>query len=137
LKTVVLDASFAGAWIIPDESSAEAAKLLRQILEGKTEMAVPALWNYEICNLIRSALRRKRMNEPDASEALDLMYHIPRQTFDHHDSLFRKRLMTLAVRFDLSAYDAAYLELADRLQCPLHTNDKHLRTSANALGLGA
>jgi predicted nucleic acid-binding protein len=137
LKTVVLDASFAGAWIVPDESSAEATKLLRQILEGKAEMAVPTLWNYEICNLIRSALRRNRMNEADASEALDLMYRIPRHTFDHHDSLFRKRLMMLAVRFDLSAYDAAYLELADRLQCQLRTNDKQLRTSAKALGLDA
>lgn len=44
--------------------------------------------------------------------------------------------MALTVRFDLSAYDAAYLELADRLQCPLHTNDQSLRTAAKAIGLG-
>lgn len=136
MKTCVLDASFAGAWIVPDESSAVATKLLRQILEGKVEMAVPALWNYEVCNLIRSALRRKRMLEDDASDALDLIHRIPRQTYDHHEPLFRRRLMALTVRFDLSAYDAAYLELADRLQCPLHTNDQSLRTAAKAIGLG-
>jgi predicted nucleic acid-binding protein len=135
LKTVVVDASFAGAWILPDEASGGAELLLREILEEKTVMAVPELWHYEMGNLLRSAVRRKRLAEADAGTALDLLRRVPRQIFDHRDDLFQRRLMTLAIRFDLSAYDAAYLELADRLQCALVTNDRRLRETAGTLGL--
>jgi predicted nucleic acid-binding protein len=41
----------------------------------------------------------------------------------------------LAERFALSAYDAAYLELAQRHSLPLATLDRDLRTAAAALGL--
>jgi predicted nucleic acid-binding protein len=98
-------------------------------------MAVPELWHYEMGNLLRSAVRRKRLAEADAGTALDLLRRVPRQIFDHRDDLFQRRLMTLAIRFDLSAYDAAYLELADRLQCALVTNDRRLRETAGTLGL--
>jgi predicted nucleic acid-binding protein len=135
LKTVVVDASFAGAWMLPDESSGEAEALLHEILEGTCAMAVPELWDYEMCNLLRSAVRRNRLEEQDADKAMDLLRHVPRQIFDHRDDLFQRRLMTLAVRFDLSAYDASYLELADRLQCALVTNDRRLREVARSLGL--
>jgi predicted nucleic acid-binding protein len=43
--------------------------------------------------------------------------------------------MVLARRFGLSAYDAAYLELADRLQCALLTNDREVQVAAEALGI--
>jgi predicted nucleic acid-binding protein len=41
----------------------------------------------------------------------------------------------LAERFALSAYDAAYLELAQRHRLPLATLDRGLRAAATALGL--
>ena len=41
----------------------------------------------------------------------------------------------LAVRFKLTIYDAAYLELAQRLRLPLATLDKELRTAGRALGI--
>ena len=43
--------------------------------------------------------------------------------------------MGLAERFALSAYDAAYLELAQRRRLPLATLDRDLRAAATALGL--
>ena len=45
-------------------------------------------------------------------------------------------LLALALRFGLSAYDAAYLELALRLQLPLATADGPLRDAALASGVG-
>ena len=44
-------------------------------------------------------------------------------------------MLILSRRFGVSAYDASYLELADRLQCPLLTNDQTLRKAANHLSL--
>jgi len=45
------------------------------------------------------------------------------------------RMMSFATRYSLSAYDAAYLELADRLQCPLLTFDAKLLAAAAQIGL--
>lgn len=43
--------------------------------------------------------------------------------------------MRLSERHRLTLYDAAYLELAQRLQLPLATLDQELRAAANALGI--
>lgn len=45
-------------------------------------------------------------------------------------------ILGLALRFGLSTYDAAYLELALRLQLPLATGDGPLRAAALASGVG-
>jgi predicted nucleic acid-binding protein len=45
------------------------------------------------------------------------------------------RWQDLAVRFGVSAYDAAYLELAERLRSPLYTFDQKLGRAAKVLGL--
>jgi len=44
--------------------------------------------------------------------------------------------LTLADRFNLTLYDASYLELAQRLKLPLATLDADLRSAATALGIG-
>jgi predicted nucleic acid-binding protein len=132
---VVVDASFAGAWILPDESSAQAEVVLREVLSGEEELAVPDLWSYEIANLLLSALRRGRIEERQVFEALRLIDSVPCTFYDAHSPLIRERIGRLAVRYDLSAYDAAYLELTDRLQCKLHTNDDSLNRAARSLGL--
>lgn len=133
--TIVVDASFAGAWILPDEHSGEAQRVLDLILKGREELAVPDLWTYEMLNLLLVGSRRGRIDTVQIEEALQLLDQIPCLFYDPHSELSRIRVARLASRFELSAYDAAYLELADRLQCPLYSFDKRLEQSAQALGL--
>jgi predicted nucleic acid-binding protein len=133
---VVVDASLAGAWILPDEHSEEAESLLGLILEGREELAVPDLWSYEMVNLLLAASRRGRIQPSGLHEALDLLQAIPCSYYDHQSRLARHRTAKLAGRFSLSAYDAAYLELADRLQSPLRSADRALVAAAGHLGLG-
>jgi predicted nucleic acid-binding protein len=45
-------------------------------------------------------------------------------------------LLGLALRHDLTSYDAAYLDLALRLQLPIATQDADLREAALASGVG-
>ena len=47
-----------------------------------------------------------------------------------------REILGLALRFGLSSYDAAYLELALRLQLPIDTGDGPLRAAALASGVG-
>lgn len=131
----VVDASFAGAWILPDESSPLAQRLLKRILSSEVEMCVPRLWIYEASNLLISAERRKRITPAQLTEAHELLDAVPRTTFDHEPLLARERIGNFARTFRLSAYDAAYVELADRLQCALATLDKALSKAAESVTL--
>ena len=135
MKTVIVDASYAGAWVLPDERSDEAEDLLKAAFDGKVALAAPDLWHYEMCNLLAMAVRRGRIGEAQALEGMELLSTMPINFHDHHGNLSRRRMLLLAARFSLSAYDAAYLELADRLQCPLLTNDDALRAAGVQLGL--
>jgi predicted nucleic acid-binding protein len=135
MRPLVVDASVAGAWLLPDEHSGEGEGVLERLLAAEVELAVPALWIYEMTNLLLSALRRGRIDEAGVGAAHRLLDLLPRQSFDHETALARERTTRIALRFDLSAYDAAYLELADRLQCPLETYDGRLAGAARAMGV--
>ncbi len=135
MKQAVADASFCGAWILADESSGKAEYLLSLIVQGKVELVVPSLWHYEMNNLLRSAHKRRRLSEADAREALETLNQVPLTIEDLPEGPAKKRILHLALQFDLSSYDAAYLELADRHKIPLHTADKKLNAAARQLGL--
>lgn len=130
MKRVVIDASYTGAWILPDETSAQAEKILQQVVKGELKLVVPTLWHYEMSNLIAMAQRRKCINTQQAEKAIEILSQIPVETFDHQSLVSKQRIQRLAIQNQLSAYDAAYLELADRLDVPLLTNDKSLANAA-------
>ncbi len=128
-----MDASLAGAWILPDEDSRRAERILSRLLSSDDELCVPHLWLYEVTNLLLSAERRKRITSAQLREAHELIDRVPRTTFDHESILARERIGNFARRFRLSAYDAAYVELADRLQCHLATLDERLAKASDAI----
>lgn len=136
MKQAVADASFCGAWILPDEWSAEADRLLTRTVKGAVQLVVPALWHYEMGNLLRSALRRKRLTAEDMWLGLETVNRVPLAMEDLPGAPARRRILHLALQFDLSFYDASYLELADRLKVPLHTSDACLNAATKQLGLG-
>ena len=133
--TVVVDASYAGPWLLPDEASEDAEEVLASVVAGREELAVPGLWDYELTNLLVIAHRRGRIDEPQIEEGQRLLQEIPKTRYGHDELLSQHRVARFAQRFSLSGYDAAYLELVDRLQCVLHTNDGPLQNAAASLGL--
>ena len=135
MKKVVADASFCGAWILPDESSGAAERLLTRAISGAIELVVPALWHYEMLNLLRSAVRRKRLATAEMDLAVEALERVPMTLEDLPGAPARRRILHLAMQFELSAYDAAYLELADRFKITLQTNDTKLKAAAKQLGL--
>lgn len=135
MKQIVADASLCGAWILADESSGEAERLLARITSGSVQLVVPALWHYEMLNLLRSAVRRKRLAAEDLDLAVETLERVPMTMEDLPGAPARRRILYLAAQFELSAYDAAYLELADRFKIALQTNDAKLKAAAKQLGL--
>lgn len=130
----VVDSSIALAWGLPDETSKEADRFLSRI-SMKGILWVPALWWYEMANALLMAQRRKRLGEAERIRLMELYRRLPIRTDGVLDSDIVWRLQTLAIEYNLSAYDAAYLELAQRKGLGLATVDRSLRGAAQKAGM--
>ena len=99
------------------------------------EVVIPALWYWEVANSALNATRRNRLAE---TEVLDHLRDMRRfQITIDEDSLPHawETTLLLAFRHGLTAYDAAYLELAIRRGLPLATLDGPLAAAARAEGV--
>ncbi len=130
----VLDCSVALAWALPDETSKRADRFLARA-SHEDVFWVPALWWYELTNALTTAQRRRRLVEADVMRLLELYGALPIQTdtFVGRDAAWR--FHSLAKEFALSAYDAAYLELAQRRGLELATLDRQLASAARRAGV--
>jgi predicted nucleic acid-binding protein len=81
------------------------------------------------------AVRRGRIVPEFRRAALTDLALLDVMTDDHTDVHAWGETLHLADRFQLTVYDAAYLELATRRALPLATLDNELATAAKALGL--
>lgn len=129
----VLDASVALAWCFPDESNAFADAVLHRFRDD-TAM-VPAIWPLEVANALVVGVRRSRLTPEQSVHASRLLQELPIDVDASQVSRVFDVTMRLATSYGLSVYDAAYLELAQRLQCPLATVDTRLAAAGKACGL--
>ena len=130
----VIDSSIALAWALPDERSKEAERFLSRV-SIQSVLWVPALWWYEVANALLMAQRRKRLTEAGRIRLMELYRKLPIRTDMMLDSDIMWRFHTLALEYNLSAYDAAYLELAQRRGLGLATVDHHLHGAAQKAGI--
>lgn len=130
----VLDSSVALAWALPDEGSARAERLLAR-LSPASVLWVPALWWYEIANALTMAHRRGRLTPSDFARAVELYGMLPIETDADLNPAAIGHLHVLAREHSLSAYDAAYLELAQRRGTGIATLDRRLSAAARRAGL--
>jgi predicted nucleic acid-binding protein len=130
----VFDASFFGALIIPDEKNPRVDKIHNSI--GKEEVIfVPQLIWYEIANIFKNILRRKRYQFEDVLEFSKLLTE-DRLTCDFETGPnYAEKLLHLCNDYNISSYDAAYLELAERKKAALCTLDENLITAAKKHGV--
>ena len=130
----VLDCSLALAWALPDETSTRADRFLARV-SRESVLWVPALWWYEIANALTTAQRRQRLAGADALRLVELYGMLPIETDGHLNPDTVRRFHTLAQEYTVSAYDAAYLELAQRRRLGLATLDRRLITAARRAGV--
>jgi predicted nucleic acid-binding protein len=128
--SLVVDASFAAAWFLPDEDSQSATVLARRIEEKPG--AVPNLFYHEMRNLLVLAFRRGRLLEDALFFQIGRLKIMPLRDCGGGDDL---QVARLALKHGLTAYDAAYLALALVERLPLATLDKKLAPAADAEGV--
>jgi len=128
----VLDNSVSCGWFLQNQASTYTEAIARRLEDDLA--VVPPLWELELTNVLRAACLRQRVTAQAAQQVLDRIGSLPISV--DREPVRPGEILALALRFGLTSYDAAYLELALRLQLPLATLDGPLRDAAMASGAG-
>jgi predicted nucleic acid-binding protein len=131
----VLDTSISAVWALANESDPLATRILDGWIassESPEAAFVPGLWWFEVRNLLVVNERRKRIVAADSTSFLRVVSTFPIEIDEEPDE---NAIFGLARRNQLSFYDAAYLEVAQRRGIALATLDTALRQAADAAGV--
>jgi predicted nucleic acid-binding protein len=134
MSSYVLDSSFCGAFIMPDEESRKVNLFFESIAEDSV-IYVPNLFWFEISNLLTTAIRRERIKLSDVDGLLELLPQSKFNTDYSVGSNYSKSITILAIACRLTSYDAAYLELAIRKGATLGTLDDDLAKASAGVGV--
>jgi predicted nucleic acid-binding protein len=133
MSPIVLDCSVTISWFIPDEFLKSSLNIRDKISEEGA--IVPTIWSLEIGNVLLVSERRKRITKEQRKTALYILNELPIKT---DELTFKKawfETIEIAEKYNLSLYDACYLELSLRCNYPLATFDKNLKQAAKLAGV--
>ena len=128
----VLDNSVVCGWFLENQATPYTDTIIERLRDDRA--IVPALWELEFTNVLRTTCLRQRLTAEAAQRVLAQIVSLP--IVVDRQPVSPRELLALALRFGLSTYNAAYLELALRLQLPVATGDGPLREAALAAGVG-
>lgn len=134
----VLDASVALRWLMKDGTESDLAYanfVLDQFLDPDIQVHVPSHWPLEITNVMLRSERLALIDDAASEKFLEMIITAPLTIDLQTAEQALDTTLYLARNYRLTPYDAAYLELAQRLECPLATLDKDLRRAAEKAGL--
>jgi len=129
--SIVVDTSVTLAWVFEDEGTPATEELLDRVCEEGG--VVPSLWQYEVSNAVLTAVRRERLDKAAATHLLTLLGQLNLRV--EQAGMDMARVLELAASSGLTAYDAAYLDVAMTLGVPLATLDNRLARAAEAVGV--
>lgn len=128
----VLDTSVVSGWYLENQATAYTESIAERLQVDRG--LLPAIWELELVNVLRTACVRQRITAEAAQRVVAQLRSLPIEV--DREPVPCSELLALALRFGLSSYDAAYLELALRCQVPIATQDESLRGAALAAGVG-
>lgn len=115
-----------------DDENTEALDFIDNLVSQNGQIYVPQLFWFEFGNVLLNAAKQKKSGEParisqvQLVEIMQLVSKLPIYTDPQPDSDSMQRIMAYAQEYNLSFYDATYLELSRRYNIPLKTYDKEL-----------
>jgi predicted nucleic acid-binding protein len=120
---IVLDASAAIAWLVQDQA---ATAVEERLFAAGQAIHAPCFIDVEVAQVMRKYVATQRATEYRAQEALRILLELPMMRHSHEDLLWR----IWDLRGNLTAYDAAYVALAESLDATLLTCDAKLLTAS-------
>lgn len=129
--TFVLDNSVTMRWLMPSikQEDQHYAKTVLQTFVN-SEAIVPNLWHLEVANVLIGAEKRGEIDPSNSEAFISRLETLPINKDEETTSKALNRTLNLARSYQLSSYDAAYLELAIRKSFPIATLDIDLRKVA-------
>ena len=135
MNRFVLDASVVLTWCFPDEKTQKALEISERIAAGE-RVAVPAFWRHEVLNALLMGEKRKRLTVELTFAFIDDLNCLPVDVDNQATwATVFQATQRLCRKHGLTAYDAAYLEIAMRSGDALATVDDDLRRAALAEGV--
>ena len=125
MSRFVVDASVVLTWCFPDENAAMAQHVAGMFKQGGTAVA-PSFWPHEVLNALLVGERRKRISKDLVRSFLDDLAMLPIALERFPAGVVFDRIHRLSRDHGLTAYDAAYLDLALDSGLPLATLDEDL-----------
>jgi predicted nucleic acid-binding protein len=129
----VLDCSLTMAWCFDDQATPYTDGVRDQLADVRA--IVPMLWPLEVANATIVGERRKRLDEARTLRFFALLSGLPIIADDETAARAWSEISHVARAHNLSAYDAAYLELAIRRGLPLASLDDKLKAAAKSVGV--
>ena len=134
MNRFVLDASVSVCWCFENQATAYSERIFELMAEG-SEARVPFLWPAEMASVLVLAERNKRIAPARVAAQIEAIGQWSIQVDAEGINRSFQQILTLAREYQLTTYDAAYLELAMRDALPLATLDQRLRRAARAVGV--
>lgn len=132
----VLDNSVVMRWYFGDGSETDLEYAVRVLNCMKTaEVLVPCVWGLEVANVLARAEAKGIATEARSEAFVDMLSRMDIDTDAATATQALYGTLQLARRYNLSSYDASYLELAMREDMPLATLDEDLRRAAKRAGV--
>ena len=122
-KTIIIDASFALSFLLPDEKKTPATDIFTKYGEGKIGLFSSPILALEVTNGIKSAVKSKRIDKKTALNILKNFLEI-KITYPQIDII---DILNLALKENLSVYDASYIWLSRKENLTLLTLDKKMQ----------
>jgi predicted nucleic acid-binding protein len=116
---IVLDASAAVDWLL---QTAAGQQIEKRIYSPSESLHAPHLLDLEVAQVLRRLVREGTVSARRADEAIGDLLDLRMTRYPHF--VFLLRIWQL--RHNLSAYDAAYVALAEKLDATLITRDRRL-----------
>jgi len=121
---IILDSSVIAKWFFPEESGQLALKIKDDFTTNVTSISAPLLLYWEINNLLKTATKRSRITAKSAVSVYEAFLKLNFIVYSSEELM--AKTLKIAIRFDISSYDASYVALAEYLQKPFFTADQKL-----------
>ena len=126
----VVDASVVYKWYVPERETEKALDLLAEFRRAIEPLAAPDLILYELASALR---HNPRLKPEDVESVLENFISLQMQIVVPSLASLRGAVR-LALRYNVTVYDAVYVTLAESLGCDFITADKKLQLKLSSLG---